>query len=664
MIAFGIECSLKSSAQKLIDKVFNEEEHKEERISQLLSSVSNGISDKISIFCESIHKNTVRFIALGSEKTWNCRAVEKAMKSAVDEVLDTDSEIACKEITVWSFTEGLKHAENNRCLSENSHYITNQNAIDYFENRQYKVKQRIYEADGFNFESAIREAECLLCDSTMVEEIERIYSEDNPKLFKGHPVHYRISCSENDAAFGVVGLLIKALVENKRLFGCRADVITEIQEGCYDEVDLDNVIMVASGNAVIIDTKGMRGQMQGNFATAYEEVVRFFDALIRKYSNDVLFIFLEDTEYPGFSKSLLSTVQEYMNLIEIKEGRGDTKKARKYIEYIVKNSELSDYAESAMEQIVLEEPEYTVSELHKIYNKWRSKCLSKCVYKSYAHYEAEPIGVKRKESDQKLEDLVGLDKVKVIANQIMATHVIDRRRMSATVKCHEISKHMIFTGNPGTAKTTVARILARMLKDEEVLETGKFIECGRADLVAKYVGWTAGQVQKKFRQADGGILFIDEAYALVDEAGSFGDEAINTIVQEMENYRDRVIVIFAGYPDKMKTFLEKNEGLRSRIAFYVDFPDYKADELMQILDVMLEQREYRMTDAARKRAFEIIADGMRQPDFGNGRFVRNVLEQAIMRQSVRLYNEYKGKTDIPKEVLLSLKHSGDMSRTF
>ena len=129
--------------------------------------------------------------------------------------------------------------------------------------------------------------------------------------------------------------------------------------------------------------------------------------------------------------------------------------------------------------------------------------------------------------------------------------------------------HMVFTGNPGTAKTTVARLFARILKENGVLSKGDLIECGRSDLVGKYVGWTAVQVKNMFKKAKGSVLFIDEAYSLCDDrSGSYGDEAINTIVQEMENNRDDMVVIFAGYPKEMNDFLDRNPGLRSRIAFH------------------------------------------------------------------------------------------------
>ena len=175
------------------------------------------------------------------------------------------------------------------------------------------------------------------------------------------------------------------------------------------------------------------------------------------------------------------------------------------------------------------------------------------------------------------------------------------------------------------------------MKENGLLSKGHLVEVGRGDLVGKYVGWTAQIVQKKFQEAKGGVLFIDEAYSLVDDRdGSFGDEAINTIVQEMENHRDELVVIFAGYPDKMEEFLNKNPGLRSRIAFHVPFADYNADELCMIADLMGEQHKVSFTDEAKKKLHEIFDDAKNREGFGNGRYVRNVLEMAQMNQAGRI----------------------------
>ena len=197
--------------------------------------------------------------------------------------------------------------------------------------------------------------------------------------------------------------------------------------------------------------------------------------------------------------------------------------------------------------------------------------------------------------------------------------------------------HMVFTGNPGSAKTTVARLFFRILKDNGVIKDGDLVEVGRADLVGKYVGSTAPKVKEAFERAKGGVLFIDEAYSLVDDRDNlYGDEAINTIVQEMENNRDDTIVIFAGYSDKMEAFLERNPGLRSRIAFHVPFEDYRVEELMDIARLFAKRGENVFSEGCEEKLLEMFEIATKEKDFGNGRFVRNVMEHAEMARASRL----------------------------
>ena len=175
------------------------------------------------------------------------------------------------------------------------------------------------------------------------------------------------------------------------------------------------------------------------------------------------------------------------------------------------------------------------------------------------------------------------------------------------------------------------------MRENGLLSRGHLVEVGRGDLVGKYVGWTAQTVQKKFEQAEGGVLFIDEAYALVDDrSGSYGDEAINTIVQEMENHRDDMVVIFAGYPDRMEEFLQKNPGLRSRIAYHVPFADYSVEELCSIAALTARKKGLHLDDRAQEKLASVFETARRQADFGNGRYVRNIIEKAKMAQATRL----------------------------
>ncbi|MBR6012552.1 MAG: AAA family ATPase [Selenomonadaceae bacterium] len=251
---------------------------------------------------------------------------------------------------------------------------------------------------------------------------------------------------------------------------------------------------------------------------------------------------------------------------------------------------------------------------------------------------------RKNDSYKILQNMVGLHEIKNILNQILDNFEIQKLRENFGLKNFKMSLHMIFTGNPGTAKTTAARLSAEILSD------GKFIETGRADLVGKYVGWTAKNIEKIFDKARGGVLFIDEAYSLTDE--NFGGEAINEIVRQMEIFRDEIIVIFAGYPDKMKIFLDGNEGLKSRIAFHVDFPDYNVDELIEIFKFMTAEKNFEIDNEVLKKCRKIFSEIIKQKNFGNGRFVRNFLERGILRQSQRIL---RGNKKIGREELIQLK---------
>ena len=207
---------------------------------------------------------------------------------------------------------------------------------------------------------------------------------------------------------------------------------------------------------------------------------------------------------------------------------------------------------------------------------------------------------------KELDEMIGLSSVKTIINKAIANFKLKKVCMDKGIRKENSSLHMVFTGNPGTAKTTVARLFAEIMKDEKVLSSGNFAEAGRADLVGNHVGATAPLVKKKFKEAQGGVLFIDEAYSLCDDyENGFEDEAINTIVQEMENHRDDVIVIFAGYSGQMKQFLERNPGMASRIAFHVKFEDYSKQELCDITRLLLSRKQMIITDAAMEKLKKI-----------------------------------------------------------
>ena len=233
-------------------------------------------------------------------------------------------------------------------------------------------------------------------------------------------------------------------------------------------------------------------------------------------------------------------------------------------------------------------------------------------------------------NEQKLEALIGLDNVKVSIRKIKAYALANKNSS-------DLNLHMCFMGNPGTGKTEVARIIAGILHENGLLRTDRVVEIDRSGLVAGYVGQTALKTTKIINEAMGGVLFIDEAYSLIqDDSGSdYGHEAVSTLIKAMEDHRGEFCVIFAGYKNQMQEMIEANPGFQSRIQFTVDFTNYNRDELGQIADIMLETREYKASDAARNRMLDITDYIRKEPNFANAREIRNIIDQVIMCQNLR-----------------------------
>jgi hypothetical protein len=236
-----------------------------------------------------------------------------------------------------------------------------------------------------------------------------------------------------------------------------------------------------------------------------------------------------------------------------------------------------------------------------------------------------------------LAELVGLEPIKTRVRRLVAEAKADQIRLSAGMPPTDRSRHMVFVGNPGTAKTTIARLLARIYAQLGTLANGHLVEASRVDLVGQYVGQTAPRVRRVFNRASGGVLFIDEAYALIpaDAHRDFGVEAVSTLLKLMEDRRDEVVVIVAGYPQEMEHFLASNPGLASRFPKTLTFTDYSDDELLEIFTLIADQQGFRLGDGVAKRLRSLIPDP-RPVNFGNGRFVRNVFEEAVSIQAERL----------------------------
>lgn len=235
-------------------------------------------------------------------------------------------------------------------------------------------------------------------------------------------------------------------------------------------------------------------------------------------------------------------------------------------------------------------------------------------------------------------ELIGLKPVKTRIREIASLLVIDRMRREQGLVAESPSLHMCFTGNPGTGKTTVATRMAEILRSLGYSRKGHLVTVTRDDLVGQYVGHTAPKTRDVLKRAMGGVLFIDEAYYLYrpENERDYGQEAIEIMLQVMENNRDDLVVILAGYKDRMDRFFEGNPGMKSRITHHIDFPDYSAQELMEIAKLMVARQDYRLSPQAEEALAQYIARRMAQPNFANARSIRNALERARLRHAARL----------------------------
>lgn len=485
-------------------------------------------------------------------------------------------------------------------------------------------------------------AKDIFAEDTLFPELERIFGKAIPKEVLGHPVHYLLCCDDEENQKQIYKTLLEALSASGRLKSrrfCCVDISPEERirtasyEAFYETCDYGAIVVryTPSGNDGGDQTKG-----DG------ENLCVICNAA-KKYRNRVLTIFCLPTECRKVKETMFENLGG-MSLVELTEDLipGAGEKARNYLKALAKKRGICPdkqlYAKLDSEDSL---KFFRGADLKEIFEAWYDKKLRTTVFSAYQQFETirvrEAKAAPRGSAIETLDGMVGLTEAKAVIHKALNFYKVQKLYRDKGISTDHPAMHMVFTGNPGTAKTTVARLFAQVMKDNRLLSKGDLYEVGRADLVGKYVGWTARMVQEKFQAAKGSVLFIDEAYSLVDDRdGSYGDEAINTIVQEMENNRENMVVIFAGYPDKMEEFLNKNPGLRSRIAFHVPFHDYSTEELCDIAQMMMDKKGLLFTADVRERLTAVFDLARQSPDFGNGRYVRNLLEQARMEQANRI----------------------------
>lgn len=492
------------------------------------------------------------------------------------------------------------------------------------------------ETDKFSLYETSRQ---LLAEGTLTPELDRIYfGKTNTKAF-GHPVHYILETDDRDTRNKLLRTLLQALYDNRRIKSRRYCAIDISPGQIFSNTAYDNLYKSCIEGVILVryQAKDDTNEYHDCAISETETISELCDVML-KYRNQVLTVFCLPRAC-NETKRIFCENLGSVGIVEIKEDLADIVKSTEYLKMFCKDKHIRP--DKTLYRDLEPEKEYFPEELRAMFNEWYNNKMRTSVFPQY-----KDIQVQRKETVKEvargnayidLNKMIGLAEAKSVIGKALNYYKLQRVYKDKGIKQDHPAMHMVFTGNPGTAKTTVARLFARIMKENGLLSRGQLVEVSRSDLVGKFVGWTAQIVKSKFKEAMGGVLFIDEAYSLANEnSGSYGKEAIDTIVQEMENRREDLVVIFAGYPDEMESFLNKNPGLRSRIAFHVPFADYSIKELCEIAMVIGRSKGISLTEKAVEKLSTVFKKAKTRTDFGNGRFVRNLIELSRMNQASRI----------------------------
>ena len=609
------------------------------------------LAAKSEAFNKGLRGRAFFYVVNASGGTFTAMAVQKDPRMNMNPQFPAYTEALGVKLTDIHAEEISLHAACNLLhRASRSDYIEDDDDVLKTLDLDYMVNRRF---SDFCFREDLMDEACrdeiyakagrLFTKDCLLPELDRIYAGGSFGKIVGHPVHYLIQTDDAGIRREMIQALLPSLYANGRLQNRRYSAVRFRGEALHGESSAyDQFYKSNAGGTVIVQYSADYGDIDDeDTADGIRDTIEKLCSYIKSYRHQVLTILClprECTKLKELFYENLGTV----SFVELKEEFLEGEQAGDYLKLLARDNHVR--TDKKLFAKLEGNWGYLAPELRTIFDGWYNNKLKTTVYPQYKEIttvkteveKAKPKGDAYKE----LMEMIGLTEAKKVILQALNYHKAQKLFADKGMKVDHPAIHMVFTGNPGTAKTTVARLFARIMRENGLLSRGHLVEVGRGDLVGKYVGWTAQTVQKRFEQAEGGVLFIDEAYSLVDgRSGSYGDEAINTIVQEMENYRDDMVVIFAGYPGKMEEFLQKNPGLRSRIAYHVPFADYSVEELCSIAALTARKKGLHLDDQAQEKLASVFETARRQGDFGNGRYVRNILEKAKMAQATRLLTQ-------------------------
>ena len=627
-----------------IEGIIGESLCKDENDRNAVAEMKHKYANRSEVFNNRFGKNAYIFIADTSEGIITLGAFVTDLQK-ISAIVDSYAQhmgiqmtdIVISEVTLKKLYGLLSKAESQNFIQDTNEILEEfgldeivGDYVRYLEYKEYIVKKGTANLLRCN------EAKYWMSDTFHLE-LQRIFAGSGHESALGHPVHYIIETDDESTRRIMQIYLLRSLYTQMRIRSGRFSCIEVETSRTLNDGTYELLYKASFGGSVVVKVL-MEDSEETDYATELNEQIQLICKMLKKYRNQVLTIICLPRECQRL-KELFYEELSNVSIVELKEKFVKEKEAERFLENLAEEKQIS--ADAKLANKIQEGKGYLAPELRGIFDSWYDQKLKTEIYPQYQDVltiKAEEIkAIPKGTAYERLQKMVGITQIKAVIEKALNYNKLQKIYREKGIKTGRPVMHMVFTGNPGTAKTTVARLLAQIMQDNGLLSRGHLVEVGRSDLVGKYVGWTAKCVKEKFKEAKGGVLFIDEAYSLLDNrAGSYGDEAINTIVQEMENHREELVVIFAGYPEKMEEFIQKNPGLRSRIAFHVSFPDYNELELCQIAQLMGKEKGIEFTQEAMGKLRTVFRYMGKKDDFGNGRYVRSMLEQAQMNQAERL----------------------------